>query len=50
MSNLQSGLDLVTLHIYSPPFRNYNRYSLDSATVERVAVNDDDEFDGGAGI
>jgi cysteine dioxygenase len=49
-NQMPAGQNLVTLHIYSPPFRNYNKYSLETTTIERMAVNDDDEFDGGAGI
>ena len=41
--------ELITLHIYSPPFKYYNRYSLESSKVERAA-RDDHWFDGGAGV
>jgi cysteine dioxygenase len=43
------GKDLVTLHIYSPPFRYYNKYSLDSPNVER-ADRMEELYDGGAGV
>lgn len=37
VSNLQSGLDLVTLHIYSPPLLVMGQYSLTEAVVGEFA-------------
>ncbi len=37
MSNLQSGIDLVTLHIYSPPLLVMGQYSLTVPTVAEFA-------------
>jgi cysteine dioxygenase len=37
MSNLQSGLDLVTLHIYSPPLLVMGQYSLTDSIVGEFA-------------
>jgi cysteine dioxygenase len=37
MSNLQSGLDLVTLHIYSPPLLVMGKYSLTEPAVGEFA-------------
>jgi cysteine dioxygenase len=37
MSNLQSGLDLVTLHIYSPPLLVMGQYSLTEPVVGEFA-------------
>jgi cysteine dioxygenase len=37
MSNLQSGLDLVTLHIYSPPLLVMGQYSLTDPVVGEFA-------------
>ena len=37
MSNLQSGLDLVTLHIYSPPLLVMGQYSMTASTVAEFA-------------
>ena len=50
VANLElAGKDLVTLHIYSPPFRYYNKYSLDSALVQR-ADRTEELYDSGAGV
>ena len=37
MSNLQSGLDLVTMHIYSPPLLVMGQYSLTDPVVGEFA-------------
>lgn len=37
MSNLQSGLDLVTLHVYSPPLLVMGQYSLTDSKVTEFA-------------
>jgi cysteine dioxygenase len=37
MSNLQSGLDLVTLHIYSPPLLVMGQYSLTESVIGEFA-------------
>jgi len=51
MSNLQpEGIDLVTLHIYSPPLFRMNMYSLVDAKVKQFFDPVNEEFAGGAGI
>ena len=51
MSNLQPhGLELVTLHIYSPALLSMNAYSIADARVTRFLDPINDEFVSGAGI
>ena len=51
MSNLQpEGIDLVTLHIYSPPLYRMNMYSLVDAKVKQFFDPVNEEFFSGAGI
>lgn len=48
VSNLQpAGSDLVTLHIYSPPLKLMQRFSI---TGESAGVWTDEEYQGGAGV
>jgi cysteine dioxygenase len=51
MSNLQpEGVDLVTLHIYSPALFRMNMYSLVDAKVKQFFDPVNEEFASGAGI
>ena len=51
MSNLQpDGVELVTLHIYSPPLFRMNMYSLVDAKVKQFFDPVNEEFFSGAGI
>lgn len=48
VSNLQpAGSDLVTLHIYSPPLKTMQRFSI---TGESAGEWSEEEFQGGAGV
>lgn len=50
VSNLQAEEDLVTLHVYSPPLRYMNVYSLLDGSVSRQLDPINEELVGGAGI
>ena len=48
VSNLQpGGCNLVTLHIYSPPLKLMQKFSI---TGESAGVWTDEEYQGGAGV
>jgi cysteine dioxygenase len=51
MSNLQpAGIDLITLHLYSPPLFRMNMYSLVDDKVKQFFDPVNEEFFSGSGI